>query len=85
MYEAYTSTCHGRTLKDEFENNKENTVFEKEGLIKKKEMGNKEILREKKKHKISSQQYESELWNADEVNNELKSNGDEQQDDKKKT
>ena len=54
MYEAYTSTCHGRTLKDEFENNKENTVFEKEELIMKKEMGNKEILREKKKQNKQS-------------------------------
>ena len=43
-------------------------------------MENKEILR-RKKHKNGSQQYESELWKAIEVNNELKLNVDEQQHD----
>ena len=44
----------------------------------KKEIENKEILRTQ--HKISPQ-YESYLWKAIEVNNELKLNVDEQQDD----
>ena len=43
-------------------------------------MKNKKIWREKKR-KICSPQYQSELWRAIEVNNELKVNVDEQQDD----
>ena len=82
MYEACKSTCHEWTSKDEVENYKEDIVVEKEELIMKKEMENKEILR-KKHTKISSLQFKSELWKAIEVNNELELNVDEQQDDTK--
>ena len=61
-------------LKDEVENYKEDIGGEKEELIMKKEMANKEILR--KNTKVSSPQYESELWKTNEVNNELKLNVD---------
>ena len=47
----------------------EDIVVKKEELIIKKEMENKEILRERKK--ISSPQDESKLWMAIKVNNEL--------------
>ena len=45
MCEACKSTCHEWTSKDEVENYKEDIVVEKEELIMKKEMENKEILR----------------------------------------
>ena len=49
----------------------------------KKDMKNKEIMWEKKtwKSTISIPQYESELWTAIVVNNNLKLNVDKQQDD----
>ena len=78
MYEACKSTCHEWTSKIGFANYREDIVIEKEELIKKKEI-KKEILREKKKHKKAH--YESELWNAIEVNNELTLNVDDQQND----
>ena len=51
MYEACKLTCHEWTSKDKVEHYKEDIVVEKEELIMKKEMENKEILREEKKHK----------------------------------
>ena len=48
IYEGCKSTCHEWTSKDELKNYKEDIVVEKEELIMKKEMENKEILREKK-------------------------------------
>ena len=83
-YEGSKSTCHEWTSRDKVENYKEDIIVEKEELIRKKEMENKEILREEEKNtKISSPQYESELWKAIEVNNKLQLDFDEQQDDTK--
>ena len=42
--QAFESTCHECTLKDEVENYKEDVVFEKEELIMKKDMKNKEKI-----------------------------------------
>ena len=56
---ACESTCHECTLEDEVWNYKEDFVVEKEELIKKKDMENKEIMR--KNMKIRSPQYESVL------------------------
>ena len=66
-------------LKNEVENYKEDIVVDKEELIMKKEMKNKEILRNTTK--ISCPQNEREFWKAIEVNDELKLNVDEQKDD----
>ena len=49
MYEAFKSTCHDSTSKDEVENYKYDINVEKEALIMKKEMENKEILRKSTK------------------------------------
>ena len=46
--QACESTCHECTSKDEVGNYKKYIVFEKEELILKKDMKNKEIMREKK-------------------------------------
>ena len=54
MFEACKSTCHELTSKDEVEKYKEDIVVEKEELIIKKEMENKEILREKHENKQST-------------------------------
>ena len=59
MYEACKSTCHELTSKGEVEHYKECIVVEKEELIIKKDMENKEIIRENMK--ISSPLYEIEL------------------------
>ena len=81
MYEACKSTCHEWTSKDEVGNDKDDIVVEKEELIMTKEMETKKILRYREKPQKISPQYESELWKAMEVNDELKVNVDEQQDD----
>ena len=51
IYEAWESTCHECTSKDEVGNLKEDIVVEKEELIMKKEMENKEIWRRRKNTK----------------------------------
>ena len=81
IYEACESTCHECSAKDEVENGKEDSFVQKADLIMKKDMGNKEIMREKENMKIGSPQYESSE-KAIEVDNELRLNVDEQQDDK---
>ena len=81
IYEACESTCHECSAKDEVENGKEDSFVQKADLIMKKDMGNKEIMREKENMKIGSPQYES-FEKAIEVDNELRLNVDEQQDDK---
>ena len=43
--QACESTCHECTSKEEVENYKEDIVIEKEEVIKKKDMENKEIMR----------------------------------------
>ena len=43
--EACESTCHECTSKEEVENDKEDIVIEKEELIKKKDMENKELMK----------------------------------------
>ena len=45
MYEACRSTCHEMTSKDEVENYKKYIVVEKEEIVIKKVMENKEIMR----------------------------------------
>ena len=61
IYEACESTCHECSAKDEVENGKEDSVVQKADLIMKKDMGNKEIMREKENMKIGSPQYEREF------------------------
>ena len=45
MYEVFESTCHECTSKDEIENYKEDIVVEKDELITRKDLENKEIMR----------------------------------------
>ena len=84
--QACESTCHECTSKYEVENFKEDIVVEKGEFIMKKDMKNKKIPREKKNMKINNKVfhiikliYEKVI----EVNNDLKLNVDEQQDDLK--
>ena len=48
LYEACELTCHECTPKDYVETYKNNIVVEKEELIKKKDIENKEMMREQK-------------------------------------
>ena len=60
--QACQSTCHEYTPTDEVESYKEDIVVEKEELIMKKDMKNKEIIRKKHENKQKSiPQYESDL------------------------
>ena len=59
IYEACESTCHECSAKDEVENGKEDSFVQKADLIMKKDMGSKEIMREKENMKIGSSQYVS--------------------------
>ena len=75
-------TCHECILQDEVEHYKEDIVVEKEEIFKKTGIENKEIL--SKKHENKQTVFHSMKGNnekAIEVNNELKLNVDEQQDD----
>ena len=45
MFEAFESTCHEYTSKDEVGNYKEDIVVEKEEMIIKKDIENEEIMR----------------------------------------
>ena len=61
IYEACESTCHECSAKDEVENGKEDSFVQKADLIMKKDMGRKEIMREKENMKIGNPQYEREF------------------------
>ena len=49
-FQSWESTCQDYTSKYEVKNDKEDILVEKEELIKKKVVKNKEIIREEKKH-----------------------------------
>ena len=70
IYEACESTCHECSAKNELRNGKEDSIVEKADLIMKKDMGNKEIMREKENMKICPQYKKSSgnhsCWNPHE-------------------